>query len=148
MARLSPIREPQPSSRRTARCWRSRRNGSEPPGRSFMFAASISSNRWRWQGPITLATRFSPDGQWIAFFADAKLKKIAVSGGATVTLCDAPNGRGGTWTEDGTIIFSPNNAVGVNLLRVSSSGGTPEPFSKLEPGEVTQRYPQVLPGGK
>ena len=91
---------------------------------------------------------FSPDGQWIAFFAGGKLKKIAASGGAVVTLCDAPNGRGGTWTEDGSIIFSPNNTVNVVLMRVPAAGGTPEPFSTLDKGEVTQRWPQVLPGGK
>jgi len=41
---------------------------------------------------------FSPDGEWIAFFADGKLKKVSVSGGAAITLCDAANDRGGTWT--------------------------------------------------
>ena len=91
---------------------------------------------------------FSPDGQWIAFFAAGKLQKVAVSGGATVTLCDAPNGRGGTWTDEGAIIFSPNNTPETNLLRVSAAGGTPEPFATLERGEVTQRWPQVLPGGR
>jgi serine/threonine-protein kinase len=91
---------------------------------------------------------FSPDGQWVAFFAGGKLKKIAVSGGATVTLCDAPNGRGGTWTEDGSIIFSPNSTLNVTLQRVPAAGGKPEPFSTLEKGEVTQRWPQVFPGGK
>ena len=90
---------------------------------------------------------FSPDGQWIAFFAGGKLQKVAVSGGATVTLCDAPNGRGGTWTNEGSIIFSPNNTAATNLLRVSAAGGKPEPFTTLEQGEVTQRWPQVLPGG-
>ena len=65
---------------------------------------------------------FSPDGQWIAFFAGGKLKKISVTGGAAVTLCDAPNGRGGAWSEDGTIVFLPNT-VG-SLMRVSSAGGT------------------------
>ena len=91
---------------------------------------------------------FSPDGQWIAFFAGGKLKKIAVTGGAAVTLCDAPAGRGGTWADDGTIAFSPNSILGVSLLRVSSAGGTPEPLTTLDHGEVTQRWPQVLPGGK
>src|SRR6185436_3581962 len=49
---------------------------------------------------------FSPDGQWIGFFADGKLKKISVQGGASVTLSDAPNDRGGSWGEDGQIIVS------------------------------------------
>ena len=43
-----------------------------------------------------------------ASFADGKLKKISVQGGAAVTLCDAPNDRGGSWGEDGTIVFTPD----------------------------------------
>ncbi len=50
---------------------------------------------------------FSPDGQWIAFFAGGKLKKVSVTGGAPLKLCDAPIGRGGTWTDDDTIVFTP-----------------------------------------
>ena len=91
---------------------------------------------------------FSPDGQSIGFFAGGKLKKIAVTGGAAVTLCDAPTGRGGTWLEDGTIVFLPTTFQGASLLRVSSGGGKPEPLTTLGEGEVTQRWPQALPGGK
>jgi len=91
---------------------------------------------------------FSPDGQWIGFFADGKLKKISAQGGAAVTLCDAPNDRGGSWGEDGTIVFTPD--LQLPLSKVSSSGGTPEPLTTLDKqaGEITQRWPQVLPGGK
>ncbi len=88
---------------------------------------------------------FSPDGEWIAFEADAKLKKISVQGGAAVTLCDA-NLRGASWGDDGNIIAALNN-VGV-LSRVPSSGGTPVPVTKLNPGEVTHRWPHVLPGSQ
>ncbi len=89
---------------------------------------------------------FSPDGQWIAFFADGKLKKISVQGGAAVTLCDALSDRGGSWGEDGTIVFTPSVTT---LSKVSSSGGTPQPLAKLDQqaGEVTQRWSQILPGG-
>ncbi len=90
---------------------------------------------------------FSPDGQWIAFFADRTLKKISVTGGLPVTLCEASNGRGGAWAEDGTIVFSPSSGRGVRLLRVSSAGGKTEPLTSLDEGEVTHRWPQVLPGG-
>jgi Tol biopolymer transport system component/tRNA A-37 threonylcarbamoyl transferase component Bud32 len=89
---------------------------------------------------------FSPDGQWIAFFTAGKLKKIAVTGGTAITLCDAPNGRGGSWGDDGTIVFSADQQA--TLSRVSSTGGTPEPLTTLDVGEKTQRFPQVLPGGK
>jgi Tol biopolymer transport system component len=91
---------------------------------------------------------FSPDNRWIGFFADSKLKKISVQGGVAVTLCDAVTDRGGSWGEDGTIVFTPD--VGAPLTKVSSSGGTPEPLTTLDKqaGETTQRWPQVLPGGK
>jgi Tol biopolymer transport system component len=89
---------------------------------------------------------FSPDGRWIAFFSSGKLKKISVTGGAAITLCDAPNGRGGSWGEDGFIVFSPERQT--ILWRVSSAGGAPQPLTTLDAGEQTQRWPQVLPGGK
>ena len=91
---------------------------------------------------------FSPDGQWIGFFADGKLKKISVQGVAAVRVCDAVSGHGGSWSEDGTIVFTPD--VRGALFKVSSAGGTAQPLTALDQqaGEVTQRWPQVLPGGK
>ncbi len=91
---------------------------------------------------------FSPDGKWIGFFADGKLKKILAQGGAAVTLCDAPSDRGGSWGEDGTIVFTAGNRT--PLSKVSSAGGSPEPLITLytQAGETTQRWPQVLPGSK
>ena len=91
---------------------------------------------------------FSPDRQWIGFFADGKLKKISARGGAAVTLCDAPAPRGGSWADDGSIAFQPGNGSGTALWRVSSAGGKPESFTTLGDGEVTQRWPQMLPGSK
>ena len=90
---------------------------------------------------------FSPDGQWLGFFADGKLKKISVQGIAAVNICDAVSGRGGSWGEDGTIVFTPD--IRAALFKVSSSGGTAQPLTTLDQqaGEVTQRWPQVLPGG-
>jgi serine/threonine-protein kinase len=89
---------------------------------------------------------FSPDGQWIGFFAGGKLKKVAVNGGATVTLADAPVTRGGTWTDDDRIIFAANPLAG--LSRVSAAGGQVEPATELEQGEATHRWPHALPGGR
>ena len=91
---------------------------------------------------------FSHDGKWIGFFADGKLKKILAQGGAAVTLCDAPSDRGGSWGEDGTIVFTAGNRT--PLSKVSSAGGSPEPLITLDTqaGETTQRWPQVLPGSK
>ena len=91
---------------------------------------------------------FSPNGQWIAFFAGTKLKKVSVAGGAPVNLCNLISGRGGTWLDDDTIIFSPSGGSNGPLLRVPAGGGTPTPFGTLSEGATTQRWPQVLPGGK
>ena len=88
---------------------------------------------------------YSPDGQWVAFFAAGKLKKVSVTGGAVVTVTDAPNSRGGAWLDDGTIVFSENRS---GLFRVPSSGGAREPLTTLETGEITHRFPQALPGGR
>jgi Tol biopolymer transport system component len=96
---------------------------------------------------------FSPDGQWIAFFVDGNLKKISVTGGAAITLCEARDDRGGTWGEDGTIIFSQGRGNGSSdggLSRVSSAGGAPEVLTNPDAsaGEIGHYWPQVLPGGK
>ncbi len=93
---------------------------------------------------------FSPDGDWIGFFADGKLKKIAVEGGAAVTLCDAPSERGASWGDDGNIIAALD--IRAVLVRVPSAGGTPVPVTKFNSGpnadERTHRWPQVLPGSQ
>ena len=84
---------------------------------------------------------WSPDGQFIAFFADGKLKKIDASGGPALTLTDAPLGRGGSWSRDGVIVFE--GAVGGSLLRVSSAGGASSPVTR-ESGS----FPWFLPDGQ
>ena len=91
---------------------------------------------------------FSPDGQWLGFFADRKLKKISVEGGAAVTICDVPNGRGASWSENGSIVFVPG--VRAALSEVSSAGGAPRPLTILDQpaAEVSQLWPQWLPGSK
>jgi serine/threonine-protein kinase len=93
-----------------------------------------------------LSPFFSPDGQWIAFFGGGKLKKISVTGGAAITLCDAPNGRGGSWSENNLIVFQPNNVPGSALAQVPGAGGTPTPVTEAAENGL-QRWPQVLPGG-
>ncbi len=91
---------------------------------------------------------FSPDGEWIGFFADGKLKKISAEGGAAVTLSDAPDPDGASWGDDGNIVAALNGSGGAGLWRVSAAGGRPVPLTKLNPGEVTHRWPQVLPGSQ
>src|SRR5262245_8098353 len=65
---------------------------------------------------------WSPDSRSIAFFADAKLKRIDAAGGPVLTLADAPKPAGGSWSPGGVIVFAPNN--GIPLQRVSAGGGT------------------------
>ena len=89
---------------------------------------------------------FSPDGQWVAFFTSSNLKKISVDGGSAITLCDAALGEGGSWGEDGNIIATLNTNGG--LSRIPSAGGPPTPVIDLQTGEITHRWPQILPGGK
>ena len=91
---------------------------------------------------------FSPDGEWVGFGAEGKLKKVSLSGGQPMTLCEAPILRGASWGADGTILFSPVGTA--SLLRVSDKGGEPKPLTTLNPekGEATHRWPDILPGGK
>jgi len=90
---------------------------------------------------------FSPTGQWIAFFTGSALKKVSVTGGAAVQLCEAPAARGGAWSDDDTIYFTPNSTANVAIMRVPSAGGSAVATGMLKAGAVTQRWPQVLPGG-
>ena len=91
---------------------------------------------------------FSPDGQWVAYFQEGKLKKILVEGGSPVVLADIPNPRGGVWLDDDTIVYSPQYTAG--LWRVFARGGKAEELTKLDvaKGERTHRWPEALPGGK
>lgn len=88
----------------------------------------------------------SPDGQSVAFFADGRLKTIPISGGTPVTLAEAPNPRGLTWGEGDVLYLAPRNNTG--LWRVPARGGRAEPATTLAEGELSHRWPQVLPGGK
>ena len=91
---------------------------------------------------------WSPDGRFIGFFADRKLKRVDPSGGAILTICDADRGVGGTWNRDGTIVFAP---VPTSVLyRVAASGGKPVPVTKLDASrhETAHRYPRFLPDGR
>ncbi|MBI3207275.1 MAG: serine/threonine-protein kinase [Candidatus Solibacter usitatus] len=89
---------------------------------------------------------FSPDGNWIGFFADQKLKKVPTDGGAPVVLCDAPAGRGASWGEDGFIAAALNTSG--NLMKVPEGGGAPTTLMEIHKDERTLRFPQHLPRGK
>jgi eukaryotic-like serine/threonine-protein kinase len=89
---------------------------------------------------------FSPDGQWIGFFAGGRLRKVSVSGGAAVTLGDAGNPFGSSWSSQGIIAYAPS--TGFSLLRLSEAGGASQPLIPFGKGETSQLWPQFLPGGE
>jgi serine/threonine-protein kinase len=91
---------------------------------------------------------FSPDGQWVGFFAAGKLKKVSLMRGVPLRLCDAPNNRGASWGPDDTIRFTPVYTSG--LWSISAAGGTPQVLTTPDStkGELSHRWPEVLPGGK
>jgi serine/threonine-protein kinase len=87
---------------------------------------------------------FSPDGRWLGFFAEGKLKKIPLRGGAPVVLAAAPYGMGGAWSSEGWIVYAPSDFEG--LRRVSENGGEGETFSRvdLKAGEQGHWSPTLL----
>lgn len=89
---------------------------------------------------------WSPDGRWIGFFADGKVKKIPANGGPVQSLADAPHGRGGTWSGEGFIVYAPD--ILSPLVRIPDSGGDPSAVTELPSGRGGHYYPQVLPGSR
>ena len=89
---------------------------------------------------------WSPDSRSLGFVAEGKLKKIDISGGPPITLCDAPQIRGGTWSRDGVIVFGPTATSG--LQKVSAAGGVPTAATVLGQGEVGHVQPTFLPDGR
>ena len=87
---------------------------------------------------------FSPDGQWIGFWSDGQLRRVATSGGAPVTLGAAENPWGASWGADDLILYGQASA---GIWRVPGTGGTPEPLITVEDGE-SAHGPQLLPGGE
>jgi len=91
---------------------------------------------------------FSPDGKWVAFFAQGQLQKAEVTGGTPIRLAEAAYPFGGTWNEDDTIIYAIS--IGSGLLRIPASGGTPESLTKPDGAAMgyAHVFPQALPGGR
>jgi Tol biopolymer transport system component len=89
---------------------------------------------------------WSPDGRWIAFFADGRLRKVEATGGPVQTICEAHAGRGGSWGPDGTIVFAPD--ITGPLAKVPAGGGAPAATTKTPAPDVTHRNPWFLPDGR
>ncbi len=87
---------------------------------------------------------FSPDGRWIGFTQDDRLRKIALDGGTPVDLCKTEWG-GGVWTSDGRIIITRSYAGGLDV--VPAAGGEPEQLTvpDMTSGELGHWWPQLLP---
>ena len=89
---------------------------------------------------------WSPDGRFIGFFSDRKLKRVPATGGTVQTICDAIDGRGASWSEHGMIVFSPGPLDGLRI--VPAAGGTPQSLTTLGKTGETHRLPRFLPGGE
>ncbi len=134
-----------------------------PDGTMLAFVASDSAGRNSlWLRPLSLGLAqqlpetdgaeypfWSPDSRFIGFFAGGKLKKVAASGGPPFAICDAPNGRGGTWSGEDVILFSPR-FDNTGLYRVSAAGGDATPVTATDSSrnETNHRWPLFLPDGK
>jgi Tol biopolymer transport system component len=127
-----------------------------PDGRRLAFTATVEGKKLLWVRPLdSLAAQplpgtegasfpfWSPTGEFIGFFAQGKLKRIALSGGPTTTLCDAPVGVGGAWNRDGVILFSPLLATGVH--RVPAAGGSVAVVTTSDQLRNSHRWPSFLP---
>jgi Tol biopolymer transport system component len=91
---------------------------------------------------------WSPDGRQVGFFQEGKLRRLDLEGGSSQTICDAPTPRGGSWSEDGRIVFAASFRTGLSV--VQSAGGTPQELTSLDEsrGEKSHRFPVFLPGGE
>jgi Tol biopolymer transport system component len=91
---------------------------------------------------------WSPDSRFVGFFAEGKLRKVAVSGGSPEVISDAPYGRGGSWNRDGVIVFAPSTLGPV--LKVSANGGAAVQVARPDAarGETGLRFPCFLPDGR
>jgi eukaryotic-like serine/threonine-protein kinase len=121
-----------------------------PDGRQMLWLRPLgAASSQPLPGTVDAAYPFwSPDSRFIGFFAEGKLKTIGVAGGPAQVLCDAPDGRSGSWNREGTIVFAPN--FNGPLYRVSITGGKPVQVTELDASqqENSHRWPQFLPDGR
>ena len=91
---------------------------------------------------------FSPDGQWIGFFGEDAIKKVATRGGPPFVIYDVPRGQGvfgASWGDDG--IFFSHRSLGI--FKIPSAGGKPVPITKADNAKGEWHLlPQTVPGGK
>lgn len=121
--------------------------GADPQGRVLLWVRKLDSPKsLPLDGTDGIEYPFwSADGRNLGFFADGKLKRIDVDGQNLQVICDAKNGRGGTWNRDGIIVFAPN-AVG-GLSKVNAAGGASVPLTNAD-NSINHRFPHFLPDGR
>jgi serine/threonine protein kinase len=129
-----------------------------PDGRQLAFVANGEKTSQLFVRPLDQVTAqplpategardpfWSPDSRTVAFFADGKLKRIDLAGGAPQIIADAPNSRGGSWSRDGVIVFAAATTGG--LKQLPATGG---PISELPrpAAAISSRWPHFLPDGR
>ncbi len=119
-------------------------------GKTALWVRGLSSaNSQQLTGTEGAAFPFwSPDSLHVGFFAQGRLKTIDLVNSAVQSICDGGAGFGGTWSQDGVIVFAPG--ISGPLYRISAAGGTPEPVTKVSQtssGE-SHHWPLFLPDGK
>jgi eukaryotic-like serine/threonine-protein kinase len=135
-----------------------------PDGGHVVFVASSGKGRTQlWvrsvDGLVTRALTgtedargpfWSPDSEWIGFFAGEQLKRVSAEGGIAQTLCETHEARtfGGAWSPNGTIIFNSGGESG--LYRVSAAGGAAKPLTVVDRArrESGHWWPQFMPDGQ
>jgi serine/threonine protein kinase len=133
-----------------------------PDGRTIAFVATSDGPVRLWVRSLSAVSArvlpgtdgasspfWSPDSRSLGFFADSKLKRIDLDGGAPRVLTTVLNGYGGSWNSEGTIIFIPS-AAPAPVLRIAATGGQTAPVAstKQRPQQFSQNTPQFLPDGK
>jgi tRNA A-37 threonylcarbamoyl transferase component Bud32 len=130
-----------------------------PDGQTAAFVATLGGRSALWlrslNGSVVrplfgtegaFSPFWSPDSKSIAFFAEGKLRRIDLTGLAATTICETPGpGRGGSWTNDGRILFA---TLATSIQQVPALGGTPAPLTNFDAanGDAAHYWPQVLPG--
>jgi serine/threonine-protein kinase len=130
-----------------------------PDGRTLVVAGTDANGQRLYQRTLgrleatplagtegALAPFFSPDGAWIGFYSDRRLKRVPAGGGASVDIANFSGyPAGASWGADNRIVFGAGARS--PLWVVDANGGTPEPLTKPEAGRG-HRYPEILPDGR